>query len=391
MNTILTLNIFVFSLLTIVVAFFFIQLYYYLGLYSRINRYHEACQNDEINFITEYPSVSIIICAQDESDNLRNNLPAILEQDYPEFEVIVINDGSTDESDDVLKILSAKYKNLYHTFTPDSSRYLSRKKLSMTLGIKASKHPWLVFTEANCVPESNQWLKLMARNFTQRTEVVLGYSNFSSTDNWLNRYATFDLFFTTVRFFSYALARKPYMGMGRNMAYRRELFFKQKGYSSHLDLLRGEDNLFINQVATPTNTRVEISADATMHIKPYERYKDWKEEKMNYFTTSRYYKGVQRFALGFETTSRLLLYLFSSIGIITSILSSYWIALGLFIVLPFIQIGTQSVVLQKTAKNMGEEFKFVKFLPLFNIAIPFQILKFKIGLSMLGKQEFRRR
>ena len=145
------------------------------------------------------PPLSIIICARDESDNLLRNLPSILEQDYPNFEVIVVNDGSTDESEDILKLMSARYPQLYHTFTPDGSRYLSRKKLALTLGIKASKHDWLVFTEANCKPTSNQWLRLMARNFTSKTDIVLGYSNCQSNKGWTNKRISCNLLFLAMR------------------------------------------------------------------------------------------------------------------------------------------------------------------------------------------------
>lgn len=148
---------------------FLIQIIYYLCLYNRIHARSRAVKQGDTHFTQELPPISVIICAREESENLRRNLGAVLEQDYPQFEVIVINDGNTDESEDYLTILEEKYPHLYHSFVPDSSRYISRKKLAVTLGIKASKYEWLVFTNANCMPQSNQWLRLMARNFTSRT------------------------------------------------------------------------------------------------------------------------------------------------------------------------------------------------------------------------------
>ena len=143
---------------------FLIQIIYYLCLYNRIHARRRAVKQGNMHFTQELPPISVIICAREESENLRRNLGAVLEQDYPLFEVIVINDGNTDESEDYLTILEEKYPHLYHSFVPDSSRYISRKKLAVTLGIKASKYEWLVFTNANCMPQSNQWLRLMARN-----------------------------------------------------------------------------------------------------------------------------------------------------------------------------------------------------------------------------------
>lgn len=155
-----------------------VQIIYYLVLYSRIGRRNRKEQRNELHFTQELPPLSVIICAHDEVENLRRNLPAILAQDYPDFEVIVINDGEKNESEDYLLQLEEQYRNLYHSFVPDSSRYISRKKLAVTLGIRASRHDWLVLTEANCQPQSNQWLRLMARNFTPHTGVVLGYSGY---------------------------------------------------------------------------------------------------------------------------------------------------------------------------------------------------------------------
>ena len=166
---------------------FLIQIIYYLCLYNRIHARSRAVKQGDTHFTQELPPISVIICAREESENLRRNLGAVLEQDYPQFEVIVINDGNTDESEDYLTILEEKYPHLYHSFVPDSSRYISRKKLAVTLGIKASKYEWLVFTNANCMPQSNQWLRLMARNFTSRTQVVLGYSGYERGKGWLHK------------------------------------------------------------------------------------------------------------------------------------------------------------------------------------------------------------
>ena len=148
------------ALLAAVGILFLIQLLYYFCLYNRIHARSRAVKRSDIHFSQELPPLSVIIYAREEVENLRRNLPAVLEQDYPQFEVIVINDGNTDESEDYLTLQGEKYPNLYHSFVPSSSRYISRKKLAITLGIKASKYDWLVFTDANCLPESNQWLQI---------------------------------------------------------------------------------------------------------------------------------------------------------------------------------------------------------------------------------------
>ena len=370
---------------------FLIQIIYYLCLYNRIHARSRAVKQGDTHFTQELPPISVIICAREESENLRRNLGAVLEQDYPLFEVIVINDGNTDESEDYLTILEEKYPHLYHSFVPDSSRYISRKKLAVTLGIKASKYEWLVFTNANCMPQSNQWLRLMARNFTSRTQVVLGYSGYERGKGWLHKRVAFDNLFTSMRYLGFALAGKPYMGIGRNLAYRKELFFKVKGFSTHLNMQRGEDDLFINQVANENNTRVETSPDAVIRMQPVERYKDWKEEKVSYMATSRFYKGSQRWLLGLETGTRLLFYAACLAGIVFGILSFHWLVVGLSLLLWFVRYSVQAYVINKTAGEMGDNRSYYFTLPVFDIIRPLQTLKLKLYRLYRGKGDFMRR
>ena len=368
-----------------------IQFIYYVALYNRIHRRNVACRKEEIHFTSECLPLSVVICARNESENLLRNLPSVLEQDYPNFEVVVINDGSTDESTQVLSDLEEKYPHLYHSFTPESARYISRKKLALTLGIKASKHNWLVFTEANCQPVSNQWLRLMARNFTPRTEIVLGYNSYERGKGWRHRYIAFDSLFNSLRYLGFALAGRPYMGMGRNMAYRKELFFNKKGYSSHLNLQRGEDDLFINQIATPTNTRVETDSNAVIRMRAIERHKDWKEEKMSYLATSRCFKGFQRYLLGFETTTRLLFYATFIATLVFSIMNLHYLTTGIALFLFFIRYLTQAIVINKTATDMNDARHFYLTLPLFDLIQPLKSLHYRLYRLYRGKGDFMRR
>lgn len=368
-----------------------VQLIYYLGLYNRIHTHNLAVGKDEVHFGRELPPLSVVICARNESENLRRNLPAILKQDYPDFEVIVINDGSTDESEDLLSELEEEYPNLYHSFTPDSARYISRKKLALTLGIKASKYDWLVFTEADCTPVSDKWLRRIARNFTPSTDIVLGYSGYERGKGWLHKRVSFDSLFTSLRYLGFALAGKPYMGIGRNLAYRKELFFKVKGFSTHLNMQRGEDDLFINQIANENNTRVETSPDSVIRMQPVERYKDWKEEKVSYMATARFYKGSQRWLLGLETATRLLFYVACLSGIVFGILSFHWLAAGLALLLWIVRYSAQAYVINKTANEMGDNRSYYFTLPIFDIIRPLQSLKFRLYRLYRRKGDFMRR
>lgn len=365
---------------------FLIQSSYYWGLYRKLHLHSKKTKAD-----TDTPPLSVILVAKDAASDLHKNLPAILEQDYPEFEVIVIYDqASDDECEDVLKLLQDKYQHLHYSFIPDSARYISHKKLGITMGIKASHHEWLVFTEPNCRPSSNQWLRKMARNFTPGTDIVLGYSNYEKTKGWFNRKVTFDTLLNSMRFLGCAIGGNPYMGCGRNLAYRKALYYQQKGFASHLNLQRGEDDLFVNQNANGRNTCVEAHPDSIMRITAPHYKKNWYEDKLSYTMTSRFYKGMSRYLMGFETCSRIL-FGWSIIACIAfGIAFHEWITLGIAAGLWLFRFVLQLVVFRKTSVALGER-KFYSTLLLFDWMQPLWNLRFKLSQRLRRKDEFMRK
>lgn len=370
---------------------FTIQIIYYLTLYMRIYLHTRRIRQGEVHFTQELPPLSVIIYAHEEVENLRRSLPAILEQDYPEFEVIVINDGETDTSEEYLTQLENRYPYLYHSFIPASSRYISRKKLAVTLGIKASKYDWLVLSEPNCKPQSDQWLRLMARNFTAHTQIVLGYSGYEYGKGWLRKKVDFDNLFGSMRYLGLALAHLPYMGVGRNMAYRKELFYQQKGFSAHLNLQKGDDDLFVNQVANADNTRVETDAQATVRMPAPTRVKDWKEEKINYSQTARLYHGPQPLITGLETTTRMLFHV-SWIGATAcSVYCMNWLSGGIALSFFFIRLAVQASIINLTAKALGEKRRYYVTLPVFDLLLPLQSLQWRLSCLLRNKQDFLRK
>ena len=370
-------------------ALFITQAVYYLGLYNKLYTHsRETAYATDIN--TQNPPLSVIIVAKDATHELQENLPFILEQNYPEFEVIVIYDRPADDCDNTLKLLEDKYPNLYHTFIPDSARYISHKKLGITMGIKASRHEWLVFTEPDCRPQSNQWLKQMARNFTPATEIVLGYSNYEKVPGWFNKKITFDTLLNSMRYLGMAVSGHPYMGTGRNMAYRKTLYYKQKGFASHLNLQRGEDDLFINETARAHNTRVEASPESLMRIAMPKYKRIWCEEKISYAATSRLFHGTARYLMGFETCSRFLFYTAIIATITISILLHQWTIAAIAVLLWLARFTMQLIVFRKTAKVFGER-KFCALLPLFDFLQPAWNGVFKLQRKFRRKNEFMRK
>ena len=365
---------------------FFIQSCYHFGLYRNLYL-HSKKEKKE----TDTPPLSVILVAKDAASDLQKNLPAILEQDYPEFEVIVIYEQSADDNcEDVLKLLQEKYPHLHHSFIPDSARYISHKKLGITMGIKASHYDWLVFTEPNCRPESNQWLRKMARNFTSNTDIVLGYSNYEKTKGWFNRKITFDTMLNSMRQLGRAIGGHPYTGCGRNLAYRKSLYYNQKGFASHLNLQRGEDDLFVNRTANKKNTRIETSPESIIRITAPHFKKNWAEDKLSYNMTSHYFKGISRYVMGFETCSRLLFFLAIIACLVYGIWIQDWITVGIASFLWLIRFILLLVLFRKTSIALGER-KFYTTLLLFDWMQPIWNFRFKIQQRTIRKDEFMRK
>ncbi|MBN1990917.1 MAG: glycosyltransferase [Bacteroidales bacterium] len=279
-----------------------IQLYYYLGVFLKVANFNGNPSNNI------QPPVSIVICARDEEANLSTFLPLVLEQSYPNYEVVVVNDCSSDDTDMVLERLMRTYKHLRVTTIKQDEKFTHTKKLALTIGIKAAKHDWLLLTDADCRPESKNWLSTMAVAFTQDNEVVLGYGGFIPEKGLTNKIVRLDALYTAMLYLGAALVRKPYMGVGRNLAYKRNLFFSNKGFASHSQLASGDDDLFVNEVATSNNTTVVVDPGA--HTRTYAKrtFNSWLNQKRRHLTTGSRYKSGSKWYLGTELFSRYLFY-----------------------------------------------------------------------------------
>jgi len=279
-----------------------VQLFYYLYFYARVAFYRAGSRKEN------HVPVSVVICARDEEHNLRNNLPAVLEQQYPEFEVVVVNDCSEDNSDMVLKEFEQRYNHLRVTTIKKDEKFTHGKKLALTIGIKAARYEWLLLTDADCKPDSGSWISTMAQHFKNPYEVVLGYGGFHAETSLLNNYIRYDTLMIAMQYFGFAMAGIPYMGVGRNLAYRRSLFFEQKGFASHRKLASGDDDLFVNQVAKKNNTRYELAHSAHNRAQTKQTLSGWMKQKKRHLTTGMHYKSSTKWLLALEYFSRLGFY-----------------------------------------------------------------------------------
>jgi len=355
------------ELIILIVLFgaFLHQLYYYIRYIKGVLRYRNHLKKNKDLFITEQPPISVIICAKDEADNLRKFLPFVLQQDYPNYEVIVINDGSTDETDDLLREFCKNYSNLRTTFVPVGANNLSTKKLGLTLGIKAASNELLLFTDADCMPEDKMWIAKMARNFGKNTEFILGYGAYFQKKGLLNKLITYDTLFIALQYLGMAAAGKPYMGVGRNLGYRKETFFNNKGFASTLNLKSGDDDLMVNKSSNKNNTRIEIAPESITWSEPKTTYKGWFFQKERHMSVSSYYTAKSKYRLMVEPLSRAIFY--SSILAI-AIFGNIYTIIAAATLFSF-RLLFQLIIINSSAKHFRAKTYFFT-LPIFDIFLP---------------------
>lgn len=286
------------------ITFFIVALL--LLIYRRrvasVARYASKCDNAENP--TELPRASVIVYADidTEAQQLSAMLNQVLNQEYPvAYEIIVINDGSSHTTRQVVEQLELKHPNLYLSFTPDDTRNLSRKKLSLTIGIKAARNEVVVLTCADTKISSSKWLASMTRHFSTGSDIVIGYADIDPTTDrqYGKRRRAFATANEAMQYLSSAIASKPYRGIGYNIAYRRSVFFDNKGFSRSLNLLQGDDDLFIDEIARRYNTAVELSSDSHISIITDRPRAFYRTMRLNRSFTHRFLKGAPRILFGF--------------------------------------------------------------------------------------------
>lgn len=334
-----------------------IQLFYFLYFYLRFITYKAEAE-------TKNQPVSVIVCAKNEAENLKKNLPAILEQHHSDYEVIVVNDGSSDDTEIVIHELRQKYAHLRITNIPDDRNFSHGKKLAVAIGIKAAKNELLLFTDADCKPQTNDWIATMQKRFNDDVSILLGYGGYYEEKGLLNNYIRFETVYIALQYFSFALGGFPYMGVGRNLAYRKSLFFENKGFTNHKHVLSGDDDLFVSDVATRKNTEIEYRQLSHTRSRAEKTFKQFIKQKRRHLTTAKYYQGKHKFLLGLESFSRMLFY-------ITGI---WLISLNHLIIITLsVFIGRELLfmLIYKSTMNRLEEKKILLTSLIFDILVPF--------------------
>ncbi len=333
---------------------FILQQGYYWVIFWRLGRYRHR------EHASAGRGVSVVICAHNEYHHLHETLPLFLEQDYPDYEVLVVNHSSDDDTNYLLTSLEEKYPHLTTITIREDLNFFSGKKFPLSIGIKSAKHDLVLLTDADCKPSSRNWIRCMESAFMPKTEVVLGYGPYHRSNGLLNKLIRFDTAHIAIQYLSYALAGIPYMGVGRNLSYLKQVFYKNQGFISHYRIRSGDDDLFVNRVANRSNTAIMVLPGSYTLSDPKQTFGTWITQKKRHLSTSHLYKFRHKFLLG--------LYAFSLVGfyaLFILLLSLNWSVipvLGIFL----LRLISQYFILAGCMRQLSER-DLVPFLPFYEI------------------------
>lgn len=329
----------------ILVLFAFVSLtliFYYLYFFLRLALYKPSSQNSEL------PPCSIIICARNEQYHLEANIPIILQQKYEnDQEVLLVNDNSEDDTKHIMQWMSRNHSHVRSIHIDRKSKESLGKKYPLSIGIREARHEHLLLTDADCLPASADWAAKMQSAYKPGIEIVLGYGAYEKHPGLLNKVIRFETFHSALQYLSYALAGQAYMGVGRNLSYKKTLFNKHRGFATISHIPGGDDDLFISKAATNSNTAIMIDADAHTISVPKKTWSDWRHQKTRHYSTSRYYRPKHQFLLGLYSLSQFLFYpLFIAAAILYS-----WQTVLLILC---IKSAIQYIIFSKAMKKLNE-------------------------------------
>ena len=348
-------------------------------------------ETDE-SLLQALPQLSVILFAHDNARELEAHLPVILEQDYPaEYEVIVVEGKSEDDTDDVLKRLKQQYKNLYTTFVPDSARYMSRPKLAITLGVKAAKNEWILITEPSCQPNSEKWLQQMARNCGPDTELIVGYSKYSDE---ASDYQRFERLFAQRYLLRETQRATAFRTEPGNLMFRKSTFLEGRSFDGNLKYIRGEYDFIVNKFAKKGNTVTETSPKSWV-IEDAPAKKQWVNRHLFYMETRKHLKRSfrHRFPILIDQIAlhTCFLFILAAIGVSFAIpslpLIYKWILLGVGILALIIFIIMRTLIARKGIAQVGEKIPAWKIVP-FELSLVWRFLYYKIKYRRADRFDF---
>ncbi|MDP3312478.1 glycosyltransferase [Lutibacter sp.] len=336
---------------------FCIQFFYHIVLFGKFSFSKKSTVKN-----TATPKISVIVCAKNEAENLLKNLPFILGQKYPNFEVVLINDCSYDSTLEIMEKFKAESSvPVKIVDVAPNEQFWGSKKYALTLGIKAASNEHLILTDADCIPNSEHWIAEVISNFSNKHQLVLGYGGYHKIKkSFLNKLIRFETLLTAIQYFSFLKIGMPYMGVGRNIAYTKSLFFSANGFVNHMKIKSGDDDLFVNQIANKNNTAAVYSLESHTLSSPKTTFKDWILQKRRHISTATHYKFNHKFLLGLFFCSQLLFFVIATI--LLAFLYKWKIVCGIILFRTIIWY----VLIYNTSKKLNEK-DLILFAPFFEI------------------------
>jgi glycosyltransferase involved in cell wall biosynthesis len=357
-----------------------IQLFYFFFFYIRILNVKESnrtAHEKSFAVLPSPPTVSVIVCAHNERENLQRLVPAILEQQYPYFELIVADDRSSDGTFDYFQENYADDSRFRMIRIEENSEGKSFKKYALTKAVEAANYTIVLLTDADCLPLSVNWIREMTASLGKEKKIVLGYSPYEYERGWLNLLIRYETLYTAIQYFSFALAGIPYMGVGRNLLYKKSVFEKNNGFSSHINIVGGDDDLFIREVAKNNNTGICIKREGQMLSIPKKDFFSWVRQKRRHLSVGMDYKWRHKFFLGLQTASHLFFYL----SLVVVFFQDYKAAFFFLMIrsLAFV------VIFALIARKLGDSYKWGRLLFVIDIVYIFNYLIITLSLVLYKK------
>ncbi|WP_460894174.1 glycosyltransferase [Rufibacter soli] len=371
--TLLLQNFLLYLLGACVLVQFFYELYYFLPL---------AFQKDPVpQDPAALPPLSILVAAHNEVENLQELLPLLLQQEYPQpYEVILIDDRSWDGTHVLVKEYQLENPHLKLVRVKETPPFMSPKKYALFLGVKAAQNEHLLFTDADCRPASNHWAQRMAGGFVGGHDIVLGVSPYMQIYGFLNSLIRFETFLTAMQYLSFAKRGKAYMGVGRNLAYTKSTFFRNKGFSSHIRSLGGDDDLFVQEAARHSTVQIMLDAESHTQSFPETKWRSWWRQKRRHMAAGRQYAGVERFRIGLFVLSNILFYIISLVLLGLQHQTPY---VGVIIGARYVAVW---VIYMAVARRLQDPFKWW-LLPVLELG--YYLNYIGIGISVLMTKKIR--
>lgn len=301
------------SMITVILWILFllalaVQLFYILIIFGRMSFFYRNKISNPSNSNQE--GVTVIVAAHNEKENLKKLIPILCSQKYPNFDVMIINDRSTDGTKNLLEKMMALYPRLRTVTVKYTPGHVTSKKYALTLGIKVAKNDVLLLTDADCLPKTEKWIDLMTAPVRQENKTFsLGFSQYNSGKGFLNRWIQYETLWTGIQYMSFALWKAPFMGVGRNLCYRKSFFMEKKAFKGlwHIDC--GDDDLFVNLYATGQNTAVVVDPESLTLSKPKTSWRAYFSQKRRHFHAGKYYRSGDKTKIGIYSASHLLFWL----------------------------------------------------------------------------------